>query len=124
VKVVLAFGVAMSVFRFAALALGSNKLLIYIGLSAHGLAFTFTMITAVICLDRFCDEQSRTGVHQFFTVLTSGIGGFFGSYAAGLTLDLFTNSVGMVNYGAYWSVPMTLSGVILGVVLWVRIPVN
>ena len=123
-KVVLALGTAMSVFRFAACALGSNKFLIYTGLSTHGLAYTFTMITVVICLDRFCDERGRTGIHQLFTVLTSGIGGFLGSYAAGLTLDLFTNSVGMVNYGAYWSVPMVASGAILVMVLWMKTPAN
>jgi len=122
VKMMLAFGTAMSVVRFTACSLGSNKFLIYTGLSAHGLAFTCTMVTAIICLDRFCGEQDRTGAHQLFTVLTSGIGGFLGSCAAGLTLDLCTNSVGMVNYGAYWSVPMSVSGVILVMVLWMRMP--
>jgi MFS family permease len=120
-KMVLAFGTAMSVFRFAAYALGSSKLLIYTGLGTHGLAFTFTMITALICLDRFCGEQDRTGVHQLFAVLTGGIGGFSGSYAAGLTLDLFTDPVGMVNYNAYWSVPMAVSGVILVMVFRMNI---
>ena len=119
-KAVLTFGIALSVLRFAACSLGSSKLLICSGLSAHGLAYTFTMITAVIYLDRFCGERERTGVHQLFTVLTSGIGGLLGSYAAGMTLDLCTHSAGLVNFGVYWAVPMAVSGVILVMMLWMR----
>jgi MFS family permease len=121
-KAVLAIGVGIGIFRFAACAVGSSRALIYAGLSVHGLVYTFTMITAVICLDSFCGDRDRSGVHQLFAVLTGGIGGFLGNYAAGLTADRFTDSSGFVNYGAYWSVPLALSVIILGSVFMLRNP--
>ncbi|MDR2592358.1 MAG: MFS transporter [Chitinispirillales bacterium] len=108
-KKVLMLGVAMEIFRFAACAVGVNMPLIYAALCVHGLAYTFTMVTAVICLDGFCDVNKRSGVHQLFNVATAGIGGFLGSYAAGRTMDLFTDAAGAVNYRAYWAVPLTIS---------------
>lgn len=109
-KKVLLFGVAMEMFRFAAFAAGVSVPLIYAGLCVHGLAYTFTMITAVICLDGFCGVRDRSGAHQLFNVATAGIGGFLGSYAAGWTVDIFTDrAAGIVNYRGYWAVPLILS---------------
>jgi len=106
---VLLLGVAMEIFRFAACAAGFSMPLIYAALCVHGLAYTFTMITAVICLDGFCDTKERSGAHQLFNVATAGIGGFLGSYAAGWVMDLFTDAVGAVNYRGYWAVPLAIS---------------
>ena len=111
---VLLLGVAMEIFRFAACAAGFSMTLIYAALCVHGLAYTFTMITAVICLDGFCDAKERSGVHQLFNVATAGIGGFLGSYAAGRVMDLFTDAAGAVNYRAYWAVPLVISILIFG----------
>ncbi|MDR0330735.1 MAG: MFS transporter [Chitinispirillales bacterium] len=111
-KRVLMAGMAMEIFRFGASAAGSSALLVYAGLSVHGLAYTFTMVTAVICLDGFCCERDRSGVHQLFNVATGGLGGFLGSYAAGRIADLFTDSAGTVDYGAYWAVPLAISAII------------
>jgi MFS family permease len=106
---VLLLGVAMEIFRFAACTLGFSMPLIYAGLCVHGLAYTFTMVTAVICLDGFCGAGERSGAHQLFNVATAGVGGFLGSYAAGRTADLFTDAAGAVNYRGYWAVPLVLS---------------
>jgi len=119
-KKVLIAGMALEIFRFAACAFGAGKPILYASLSVHGLAYTFTMITAVICLDAFCGERERTGAHQMFAVLTSGIGGFLGSYAAGLALDFFTGTAGAVNYRAYWAVPLFISIIILVTILLAR----
>ncbi|MDR2694139.1 MAG: MFS transporter [Chitinispirillales bacterium] len=108
-KRVLLLGVAMEIFRFAACAAGFNMPLVYAALCVHGLAYTFTMVTAVICLDGFCDARERSGVHQLFNVATAGIGGFLGSYAAGWTMDLFTDAAGSVNYRGYWAAPLAIS---------------
>jgi MFS family permease len=108
-KKVLLLGVAMEIFRFAACAAGVSMPLIYAALCVHGLAYTFTMVVAVICLDGFCDVNKRSGVHQLFNVATAGIGGFLGSYAAGRAMDLFTDAAGAVNYRAYWAVPLAIS---------------
>jgi MFS family permease len=111
-KTVLMAGMAMEVFRFAASAAGSSALLVYAGLSVHGLAYTFTMVTALICLDGFCGERDRSGAHQLFNVATAGVGGFLGSDAAGRAADFFAGPDGAVDYGAYWSVPLALSAII------------
>ncbi len=109
-KKVILLGVAMEIFRFAACAIGVSMPLIYASLCVHGLAYTFTMITAVIRLDGFCDAKERSGVHQLFNVATAGVGGFLGSYAAGLTADVFTDdATGAVNYVGYWGVPLAIS---------------
>ena len=119
-KKVLIAGMALEIFRFAACAFGVGKPIIYASLSVHGLAYTFTMITAVICLDGFCGERERSGVHQLFAVMTSGIGGFLGSYAAGLALDFFAGTGGAVNYTGYWAVPLILSIFIFVTILLAR----
>jgi MFS family permease len=106
---VLLLGVALEIFRFGACALGFSMPLIYAALCVHGLAYTFTMITAVICLDGLCDPRERSGAHQIFNVATAGIGGFLGSYAAGLTMDIFTDAAGNVSYAHYWAVPLAIS---------------
>jgi len=106
---VLLLGVAMEIFRFAACAAGVSIPLIYAALCVHGLAYTFTMITAVICLDGFCEVHERSGAHQMFNVATAGVGGFLGSCAAGRTMDFFTNAAGAVSYRGYWAVPLTIS---------------
>jgi len=111
---VLLLGVAMEIFRFGACALGFNMPLIYAALCVHGLAYTFTMITAVICLDGFCGTKERSGAHQLFNVATAGIGGFLGSYAAGRVMDLFADAAGAVNYRGYWAVPLAISILIFG----------
>jgi MFS family permease len=109
---VLLLGVALEIFRFAACAFGSGTPLIYAALCAHGLAYTFTMVTSVICLDGFCGPNERAGVHQLFNVATAGAGGFLGSYAAGLVMDLFTTAAGTVNYRGFWTVPLVISVII------------
>jgi hypothetical protein len=122
VKAVLLAGMAMVIFRYGVYAsMPESRWIIYTGLSVHGLAYTLTQITALISLDGFCGERDRTGVHQLYGVVTGGIGGFLGSYAAGRVADLFANLDGSVNYGAYWTVPLAL-GIAVFAVIWVWWP--
>ena len=114
---VILLGVAMEIFRFAVCALGFSMPLIYAGLCVHGLAYTFTMVSAVICLDGFCGVSERSGVHQLFNVATAGVGGFLGSYAAGRIMDLFTDAAGAVNYRRYWTAPLAISILIFAAIL-------
>jgi len=122
-KTVLLAGVGLGIFRFAVYAFGEARWLIYTALSVHGLVYTFIMITVVICLDRHCSLRDRTGAHQLFAVLTAGLGGFFGSYAAGRFIDKFADSTGFVDFSAYWTVPLILS-VIIFVTIFVVKPSN
>lgn len=112
-KKVLMVGLFMEIFRFATCAFGTSRFLIYASLSVHGLAYTFVFITAFISLDSFCRGKERAGVHQLFSVVAAGIGGFTGSFTAGKVADLFSDSYGMVDYTRYWSVPLVLAFFIL-----------
>jgi nucleoside transporter len=119
-RAVLLAGVALGAFRFAVCAFGSSRWLIYTALSVHGLVYTFVMITVIICLERHCGPRDRTGVHQLFAVLTGGLGGFLGSYVAGRAADRFTDSAGVTDYSAYWTVPLVLSVIIFVTIFVVR----
>jgi hypothetical protein len=122
-KAVMLAGMAMVIFRYGVYAsMPEARWIVYAGLSVHGLAYTFTQVTALISLDGFCGERDRAGVHQLYGVMTGGIGGFLGSYAAGRVADLFAGAGGIVNYGAYWMVPLSLSAALFLVILvwWPR----
>ena len=111
-KWVLMAGMALELFRFAAAGAAESAALVYAGLSVHGLAYTFTMVTAVICLDGFCGERDRAGAHQLFNLATAGVGGFLGSYAAGIALDLCASPAGGTDYRAFWAIPLAISSII------------
>jgi MFS family permease len=102
---VIAAGILFDLFRYAACALGGPDWLIISGLAVHGLAYTFMYTTAAIYLDSFCDASSRTGAHQLFSMLTSGIGSFSGNLLVGATLDWCAASGAGVNYHAFWLAP-------------------
>ena len=76
-----------------------------LGLSVHGLSYTFIYATASIYLDRFCDAESRSSVHQLFTMITSGIGNFAGYLFCGWAMDACTKGSSQVNYHLFWLVP-------------------
>jgi MFS family permease len=117
-KAVMLAGMAMVIFRYSVYAsVPEARWIVYAGLSVHGLAYTFTQVTALISLDGFCGERDRAGAHQLYGVVTGGVGGFLGSYAAGRIADLFAGPGGIVNYGAYWTVPLALSAVLFEVIL-------
>jgi len=128
VKKVLIAGMVLKVFRFGICAFfETDAFLIYTSLSVHGLAYTLTMVTALICLDGFCTDRERSGVHQLFSVITAGIGGFLGSYAAGWVVDIFTTTCAagseVVNYSGFWIVAFVLT-VIITAVMWIAWPKN
>jgi nucleoside transporter len=109
-KRVLMLGVLMQVARFAFFAFDGIRPFIYAGLLSHGPAFTFFFIVSSIYIDSKSDSQSRSGVHQLFSIINVGFGQLLGSLVAGWTADLVTNPVtGVVNYPIFWSVPMIIS---------------
>jgi nucleoside transporter len=117
IKIML-LGIGFDLFRYAACAFGGPPELIIAGLAVHGLAYTFVYTTAAIYLDGFCDKASRTGVHQLFGMLTSGVGNFSGSILVGATLDRCTSAGGMIDYRRFWLTP-TIGAVLFGAALLV-----
>ncbi len=105
-KKVIMFGIIMDVFRFTSFAIGGSNALIISGNTCHGLAYTFCLIAALIYIDSHCDKNSRTAVHQLLVLLNAGLASFFGSFAAGKAMDIFTSQQsGLVNYRAFWMIP-------------------
>lgn len=117
-KKIILFGLALDVFRYATAAAGTPSWLVITGLTVHGLSYTFIYTTASIYLDRFCDSRSRTGAHQLFTMISSGIGNFTGNLFCGLTMDLCAVNHAPVNYHAFWLVPSAALFIILFVILF------
>ena len=108
-KRVMAIGVIMELARFISFSIGKPKLLVLTGIGFHGIAFAFFFSTAYIYLDNHCTKESRSGVHQLYAIITSGIGSFIGSLAAGKTLDFFTLKNNTIDFQSYWMVPAALS---------------
>ena len=108
-KRVMAIGVSMELLRFIFFSIGTSKLLVLVGISFHGIAFAFFFSTAYIYLDHHCTKESRAGVHQLYAIITSGMGSFTGSLAAGRTLDFFTPKSNVIDFQSFWMVPAALS---------------
>lgn len=103
---IIILGLMLLIFRYVTAAFGSPFWFVIAGLVVHGLSYTFIFTSASIYLDRFCDGSSRTGAHQLFSMVTSGIGNFAGSILCGYTMDLCSTKTGQVNYHLFWSVPV------------------
>jgi nucleoside transporter len=104
-KKVMLLGIGFDLFRYAVCAAGGPAPLVILGLTVHGLAYTFIYTTAAIHLDGFCDASSRTGAHQLFSMLTTGLGNCMGSLLVGASLDWCTSPGGTVAYLPFWLVP-------------------
>jgi nucleoside transporter len=122
-KKLLLWGCALDVFRYATAAAGGPSWLVIAGLTVHGLAYTFIYATAAIYLDRFCDAASRTGAHQMFTMITSGLGSLAGNLFCGIVMDACTVTGASVNYHAFWLVPVTgLFGMLFVLLFFLKSP--
>ena len=104
-KKIILLGLLLDIFRYATAAAGTPHWLVITGLTVHGLSYTFIYTTAAIYLDSFCDGASRTGVHQLFSMITSGIGSFAGNIFCGNVMDACAVNGSPVNYHAFWLVP-------------------
>ena len=104
-KKVMLLGIGFDLFRYAVCAAGGPAPLVILGLSVHGCAYTFIYTTAAIHFDGFCDSASRTGAHQLFSMLTTGLGNCTGSLLVGASLDWCTSPGGAVAYLPFWLVP-------------------
>jgi len=110
IKRVIAMGILMELLRFLSFAVGEPTMIVFAGISFHGIAFAFFFTSASIYLDSHCSRTSRSGTHQLFTIITSGFGSLCGSLAAGKTLDWFVlASTGGVNFRGFWMVPAGIS---------------
>lgn len=108
-KKTLLIGVFCTIIRFSVFSSG-NPHLLFLGISMHGLTYSFFFTPLIIFLDNRCDKYSRAGAHQLFTIITGGVGGLAGNLLAGYTADITSISVSnQLNFHQYWLVPLILA---------------
>jgi nucleoside H+ symporter len=81
------------------------------GVVFHGINFVFFMTASLIYIDSQCAKNSRTGVHQLLTILNMGLGSLVGNLMAGKAIDVFTSASGVINFRAYWTIPLVITAV-------------
>lgn len=119
-KKVLILGVLVQGWRFAAVSISGSVWIISSGIFFHGVNFAFFMIASLIYIDSQCDRNSRTGVHQLLTIVNVGFGSLLGNLMAGKAADIFMSASGVINFRAYWAVPLVMTIVCLfGTVVFV-----
>ncbi len=78
-------------FRFLFLGLGdpsiTGTIFIILSMIVYGCAFDFFNISGSIYIEKATNPNIRNSAQGLFMTLTNGIGGFIGSYAAGLVVD-------------------------------------
>ncbi len=115
-KRTLLLGILAEIARFSAFAFGSSPLVILLGNACHGLAYTFYFTAVYITLDSFCNAQSRTGLHQLFTIITSGLGALSANLLGGLCMDHFVTDAATAQYRGFWWVPLAMALISLGLI--------
>jgi len=122
---IIVIGIALDILRYVTAALSGPPWLVLLGLSVHGLSYTFIYATASIYLDRFCDERSRSGMHQLFAMITSGVGNFGGYLFCGFVMDAVTAPNAHVNYHLFWLTPAVgITLLLCALPIWFRLQRN
>ncbi len=119
IKAILLIGIIAELWRFIAFALGGSTLQILSGIACHGIAYAFFFTTVYMTIDCYCDTNSRTGLHQLFALITSGLGSLAANLLAGLCLDAYViNPTTGPDYTTFWLVPTALSTLALFAVMF------
>jgi MFS family permease len=77
---------------------------VLLGLSLHGLAYTFFYPAAYIYLDTQCRPGERASAQQLFTLVYAGAGNLAGSFAAGYADGAFAGAGVALHYLGYWGI--------------------
>ena len=98
----------MQIIRFLIFWLNGPVVLTYFGVSLNGFIYSLFYTGALIYLDKFTDEKSRSGVHQIFSLVFVGLSGLLGNLMAGWVADnyLVGNSL---DFKVFWIVPTVFS---------------
>lgn len=123
-KWIIAAGLFIWGARYFLFAFGNNEDLVwwlYLAIFVHGIAFSFSFLTAQIYVDRVAPPQIRGTAQGFVTLVTMGIGALIGSYVAGEVVKLFTAADGSHNWQSIWLIPAIFGCLVtLGFVLFFR----
>ncbi len=117
VKRTMIIGISAQVLRFVAFSMGTSTPVVLFGIACHGIAFGFFFATVFITIDSYCDEHSRAGLHQLFTIISLGLGSLSAYLLAGVCFDAFVIKFQAgPNYRMFWMVPAVLSTVSLAAI--------
>jgi len=114
VKYMLLVGMAAWAARYVLFAYGNPTDLmwmLYIGIALHGVCYDFFFVTGYIYVDKKATDSIRASAQGFITLVTWGIGGFIGTWAAGKISDYYTVS-GEHDWTRFWLVPAVAAGVV------------
>ncbi len=115
VKWMLVVGMACWAIRYVLFAFGNATdamWMLYIGIALHGICYDFFFVTGFIYVDKKAPQAIRASAQGFLTLVTLGIGGFIGTWLAGLTADAFAND-GVVDWKSFWLVPAAAAVVVM-----------
>jgi nucleoside transporter len=115
VKYMLLVGMLAWTVRYVLFAFGNPSDLmwmLYIGIALHGICYDFFFVTGYIYVDKKANESIRASAQGFLTLVTLGIGGFVGTWLAGVIADYYTVD-GKVDWHQFWLVPAAAAGVVM-----------
>jgi uncharacterized membrane protein YfcA len=101
-KTVVAAGIGFGVLRYILYATNSTPFVL-IGLSMHGVAFTFTYISMQIYLAERIEPSWRTRAQALLSLMTAGVGNLTGYLGCGVWFSICSASE-PVQWTLYWSV--------------------
>jgi len=108
IRKIIIWGVFFNFLRYFFISQSTSILGISFGILFHGPAYAFIFSSAFIFLDKNSDKKNRAGVQQYYAIITSGMGSFFGNNLAGYVAKLNTIN-GNINYSSYWSIPLMIT---------------
>ena len=99
---------------YAIYVVGNPRILILISQGLHGLAYVFFMIVGQIYADKVSPPGIRSSVQAMIFTVTTGVGLFLGTQAAGILMDKFSVD-GKFQWPKIWLVPalVTLAGILV-----------
>lgn len=112
-KTIFLLGMTFGIARFAFCGLG-GKFWLLAGVSLHGFAFAFYLITAQIYLEQRIPSTWRARAQALLSLMNSGWGALIGYFACGAWHDAATTD-GHTNWPLFWGV---LAGSIAVIWIW------
>ena len=97
---VVATGIGFGVLRYALYATNST-IFVLLGLSLHGIAFTFTYVSTQVYLAERIEAGWRTRAQALLSLMTGGFGNLTGFLWSGVWLAMCTSN-GIVQWNYYW----------------------
>ena len=114
VKYMLLVGMAAWAIRYVLFGYGNptdSMWMLYIGIALHGICYDFFFVTGYIYVDKKASESIRASAQGLITFVTLGVGGFIGTWLAGVASDYYTVD-GVHDWLRFWMAPAVAAAVV------------